>query len=54
MTDERRLIMMAVLEGKLSADSVTMEEIEELEEVVFDLVAERKFGCLPQYDYALQ
>lgn len=54
MTDDRRLVMMAVFEGKLPADAVTMEEIHELEEVVFDLIAEKKFGCLPQFDYALQ
>lgn len=54
MSEERRLVMMAVLEGKLPADMVTMEEIHELEEVVFDLIAERKHGCLPQFEYALQ
>ena len=54
MTDDRQLVMMAVLEGKLPADMVTMEEIHELEEVVFDLIAERKHGCLPHFDYELQ
>jgi hypothetical protein len=54
MNKDRQLVMMAVLENKLPASSVTMEEIQELEEIVFDLIAERKHGCLPQYDYALQ
>ena len=54
MNEERQLVMAAVIEGKLPADSVTMEEIQELEEIVFDLIAEKKFGCLPQYDHVLQ
>lgn len=54
MTEDRKLVMMAVLEGKLPADMVTMEEINEVEELVFDLIAERKHGCLPQYETVLQ
>jgi len=54
MTENRKLVMMAVLEGKLPADMVTMEEINEVEELVFDLIAERKHGCLPQYETVLQ
>jgi hypothetical protein len=54
MTDDRKLVMMAVLENKLPADAVTMEEIHELEEIIFDLIAERNHGCLPQYDAVLQ
>ncbi len=54
MTEDRKLVMMAVLEGKLPADMVSMEEINEVEELVFDLIAERKHGCLPQYETVLQ
>ena len=54
MNDDRKMVMMAVLEGKLSSDAVTMDEVLELEEIVFDLIAERKHGCLPQYDAVLQ
>jgi hypothetical protein len=34
--------MQAVLEGKLDASHVTMEEIKELEETIFELIADRK------------
>ena len=39
MTPERQMIVMAVFEGKLTADHITMEELEEVEELVFDLIA---------------
>jgi len=42
MTEERMAVMQAVLEGHLDPSYVTMEEIKELEELVFELVAERK------------
>ena len=42
MNEERRMIMQSVLEGKLDASHVTMEEIHELEDIVFELIAERK------------
>ena len=42
MTEERQAIMQAVLEGTLDASYVTMEEIKELEEVVFELVSAKK------------
>lgn len=42
MTEDRKLVMMAVLEGQLDASHVTMEEIQELEDTVFELIAERK------------
>jgi len=42
MTEERQLVMMAVLEGKLDASHVTMEEIEEVQDTVFELIADRK------------
>lgn len=53
MTDERILVAMAVFEGKMPADSLTWEEIEELEEAVFDAIA-TKCSTLPHNDYILQ
>lgn len=41
MNEQRRAVMTAVLEGRLSADHVTMEEIKEVEALVFELVADR-------------
>jgi len=34
--------MQAVLEGKLPPDSVTMEELDEVKEVLFELICERQ------------
>lgn len=42
MTEDRRLVMQAVLEGKLDASYVTMEELHEVEETLFELIADRK------------
>ena len=42
MTEERQLVMTAVLEGKLPATAVTMEELHEVEEILFELIADRK------------
>ena len=42
MTEERMAVMQAVLEGDLDPSYVTMEEIKELEELIFELVADRK------------
>lgn len=42
MTDERRLVMIAVLEGKLSPEHVTMEELYEVEDRLFELIADMK------------
>jgi hypothetical protein len=42
MTEDRQMIMMAVLEGKLDASHVTMEEVKELENTIFELIADRK------------
>jgi hypothetical protein len=42
MTEDRQAVMEAVLNGKLDASYVTMEEIKELEEIVFELVAAKK------------
>lgn len=41
MTEDRQMIMAAVLEGKLDASHVTMEEIKEVERNVLELIAER-------------
>lgn len=53
MTDERMLVAMAVFEGKLPADELSWEEIEELEEAVFDAIV-NKCSTLPHNDYILQ
>ena len=42
MTESRQMVMQAVLEGKLDASYVTMEEIREVEAIVFELIADRK------------
>jgi hypothetical protein len=42
MTEDRQMVMMAVIEGKLDASHVTMEEIQELEDRVVELIADRK------------
>lgn len=42
MTEDRQMVMMAVLEGKLDASHVTMEEIQELEDRVFEAIANKK------------
>lgn len=42
MTEERQMVMQAVLDGKLDASHVTMEEIKELEERIFEMIADRK------------
>lgn len=42
MTEDRQLVMMAVLEGKLDSSHVTLEEIQELEEAVFEAIASKK------------
>jgi hypothetical protein len=42
MTEDRKLVMQAVLEGKLDPSHVTMEELHEVEEVLFELIADRK------------
>jgi hypothetical protein len=42
MNKDRQMVMMAVLEGKLDASHVTMEELKELEDNIFELIADRK------------
>ena len=42
MTEDRQMVMMAVIEGKLDASHVTWEEIEELQDAVFEAIAAKK------------
>jgi hypothetical protein len=42
MTEERQFVMQMVLEGKLPADSVTLEELDEVQEVLFELICQRQ------------
>lgn len=42
MNEERKLVMQSVLEGKLDSSYVTLEEVQELEQIVFELIADRK------------
>ena len=42
MSEDRQFIMQMVLEGKLPADSVTMEELDEVQDIIFELICERK------------
>ena len=42
MSEDRQFIMQMVLEGKLPADSVTMDELDEVKEVLFELICERQ------------
>jgi hypothetical protein len=41
MNHTRQMIMLAVLEGKLPPESVTMEEIQEVEDILFELIASK-------------
>lgn len=42
MTEDRQMVMMAVLEGKLDPSHITMEELHELEDAVFEAIAEKR------------
>ena len=53
MTEERQLVVMAVLEGKLPIDMITKKELDELHEAVFDAVAIKKMSCLPHFNKKL-
>jgi hypothetical protein len=53
MTEERQLVVMAVLEGKLPIDMITKKELDELHEAVFDAVAIKKMSNLPHFDVNL-
>lgn len=39
MTEDRQMIMVAVLEGKLPPEMVTLEELKEVEDTLFELIA---------------
>jgi hypothetical protein len=54
MTEERQMVMLAVLEGNLPVDSITDEELLELEAAVMNAVAEKRSPYLPHYEYGLQ
>ena len=41
MTEERQLIAIAVLEGQLSVDMLTVEEVAEINERIFDIIAKK-------------
>jgi hypothetical protein len=50
MKQDRQLVVMAVLEGKLPVSMITEEELNELHEAVFDAVAIKKMSCSPHFD----
>ena len=50
MTEDRQMIVMAVLEGKLPVSMITEKELDELHEAVFDAVAAKKMSSLPHFD----
>ena len=47
MTEDRKMVMVAVLEGKLPVSMITEDELNELHEAVFDAVAIKKMSSLP-------
>ena len=54
MTENRKQVVLAVLQGSLPVDMITEEELMELESAVMDAVAEKRNPHLPHFDYALQ
>ena len=42
MTEDRAMVMQAVLEGKLSPEAVTLEELNEVENTIFEIIAGRQ------------
>jgi hypothetical protein len=52
--DDREMIKMSVLEGKLSGDILTWEEIEELQELVLAVIAEKTSTSLPHIRSEMQ
>lgn len=54
MTDERQMVVMAVLEGSLPVSMITDEELNQLEEAVMDAIAEKRSPFLPHFEYCLQ
>jgi D-arabinose 1-dehydrogenase-like Zn-dependent alcohol dehydrogenase len=41
MTEDRQEVMKLVLEGKIPPEAVTLEELQEVEEILFELIADR-------------
>jgi hypothetical protein len=41
MTEDRQAVMLKVMAGELPATAVTMEELQEVEELLFELIADR-------------
>lgn len=54
MTDERKMVVMAVIEGSLPVYMITDDEVAELQEMVMDAVADKHNPYLPHFEYALQ
>lgn len=54
MTDERHLVVMAVIEGSLPVSMITDEEIEELHDIVYDAISEQNSGTLPHNAWSMQ
>jgi hypothetical protein len=42
MTEERQAVMLKVMQGELPATDVTLEELQEVEELLFELIADQK------------
>lgn len=42
IAEEREMVIQAVLAGDLSADYLTLSEVKEVEELVFDLAVEKQ------------
>lgn len=42
IAEAREMVIQAVLEGKLSADYLTLSEVQEVEECAFDLAMEKQ------------
>jgi hypothetical protein len=42
MTEERQAVMLKVMQGVLPATDVTLEELQEVEELLFELIADQK------------
>lgn len=54
MTDERQLVVMAVLEGSLPVSMITEEEVDELHDIVYEAISEKSIGYLPHNSWSLQ
>lgn len=54
MTEERQLVVLAVLEGTLPVEMITDDELVELQEALMDAIAAKHNPCLPHLDYQLQ